>query len=66
MAVKVEICLVFQRNSAWETACVRVQLCLTLRPPWMGVCGLQGSSVHGIIQVRILKWVTMPSSKGSS
>ena len=25
-----------------------------------------GSSVHGILQVRILEWVAMPSSKGSS
>ena len=25
-----------------------------------------GSSVHGILQVRILKWVAMPSSRGSS
>ena len=27
---------------------------------------LPGSSVHGIIQARILEWVAMPSSKGSS
>jgi len=25
-----------------------------------------GSSVHGILQSRILEWVAMPSSKGSS
>ena len=25
-----------------------------------------GSSVHGILQARILQWVTMPSSRGSS
>ena len=29
-------------------------------------CSLQGSSVHGILQARILKWVAMPSSRGSS
>ena len=29
-------------------------------------CSLPGSSVHGILQARILKWVAMPSSKGSS
>ena len=28
--------------------------------------GLPGSSVHGILQARILEWVTMPSSRGSS
>ena len=27
---------------------------------------LPGSSVHGILQARILKWVAMPSSRGSS
>ena len=29
-------------------------------------CGLPGSSAHGIIQARILEWVVVPSSKGSS
>ena len=29
-------------------------------------CILPGSSVHRILQARILKWVTMPSSRGSS
>ena len=29
-------------------------------------CSPQGSSVHGILQARILEWVTMPSSRGSS
>ena len=29
-------------------------------------CSLQGSSVHGILQARILKWVAISSSKGSS
>ena len=29
-------------------------------------CSLPGSSVHGILQARIVEWVAMPSSKGSS
>ena len=29
-------------------------------------CGPPGSSVHGIFQARILEWVVMPSSRGSS
>ena len=29
-------------------------------------CSLPGSSVHGVHQARILEWVAMPSSKGSS
>ena len=28
-------------------------------------CGLPGSSVHGILQARILRWVAIPSSRGS-
>ena len=46
-------------------ACVKVtQLCPTL-------CNLMdhsppGPSVHGILQARILEWVTIPFSRGSS
>ena len=29
-------------------------------------CSLSVSSVHGILQTRILEWVAMPSSRGSS
>ena len=29
-------------------------------------CGSPGSSVHGILQARILEWIMMPSSRGSS
>ena len=29
-------------------------------------CSLPGSSVHGILQARILEWVAMPSSRRSS
>ena len=40
------------------------QSCLTLCDPVN--CSPPGSSVHGIVQSRILGCVTMPSSKGSS
>ena len=46
--------------------CVRAkshQLCPTLCDP-MG-CSPPGSSIHWILQARILEWVAMPSSKGS-
>ena len=39
------------------------QLCPTLCKPMD--CGLSGS-VHGILQVRILEWVAIPFSRGSS
>ena len=29
-------------------------------------CSPPGSSVHGILRARILEWVAMPSSRGSS
>ena len=41
-----------------------LQSCPTLCDP-MG-CSPQGSSVHGIPQARILEWVTIPFSRGSS
>ena len=37
-----------------------VWLCVTMD------CNSPGSSVHGILQARILQWVIMPSSRGSS
>ena len=40
------------------------QACLTLCGP--KDCSPPGSSVHGILQARILEWVAMPSSRESS
>ena len=40
------------------------QLCLTFCDPMN--CRQPGSSVHGILQARILEWVAMPSSRGFS
>ena len=45
-------------------ACSVTQLCLTLWNPMD--CSLPGSSVHGISQARILEWVAISSSRGSS
>ena len=41
-----------------------LQSCPTLCDPMD--CGLPGFSVHGILQARILEWVAMPLSRGSS
>ena len=38
-----------------------LQSCATLSDPMD--CGPPGSSVHGILQARILEWVAMPSSR---
>ena len=40
------------------------QSCLTLCNPMD--CSLPGSSLHGILQARILEWVAIPLSRGSS
>ena len=41
-----------------------LRLWLTLCDPMD--CSLPGSSVHGILQARILKWVVVPASRASS
>ena len=41
-----------------------LQSCPTLCDPMD--CSLLGSTVHGILQARILEWVAMPSSRESS
>ena len=48
----------------WCFGCVHAQSHLTLCNPMN--CSPPGSSVHGILQARILEWVAMPSSRGSS
>ena len=43
-------------------ACKLLQSCPTLRDPMH--CSPPGSSVHGILQARILEWVAFPSPGG--
>ena len=53
--------------SDWLAVCVRVkslQSCPTLCN--LMDCSLPGSAVHGILQAKVLEWVAMPSSRGSS
>ena len=55
--------------TAWQVVCMYVcvlvtQSCLTLCHP-MG-CNPPGSSVHGILQARILEWVAIPFSRETS
>ena len=44
--------------------CLITQLCLTLCNPWTATC--QAPLSMGILQARILEWVTVPSYRGSS
>ena len=49
----------------WEVKWSEVaQLCPTLCDPVD--CGPPGSSIHGILQARILEWVAISFSRGSS
>ena len=57
---------------AWEISWIEepaaaaksLQSCLTLCDPMEH--SLLGSSIHGILQARILEWIAISSSKGSS
>ena len=50
--------------SVYEWVSEVAQLCLTLCDPMD--CSLPGSSVHGIFQARVLDWVAISFSRGSS
>ena len=48
----------------WIITELVTQSCLTLCDPMD--CSPPCSSVHGVLQARLLEWVAMPSSRGSS
>ena len=62
----------------WKAECIHIRACVMLvlvhakllhscLNLWNSMDGSPpGSSVHGILQARILEWVAMPSSRGSS
>ena len=54
------IVIYFICNSVWPSHFSRVWLCNPVD------CSPPDSSVHGILQARILEWVAVPSSRGSS
>ena len=58
----------FTSNLRW---CVCVCVCTLVAQSHLTLCNLMdcsppGSSVHGILQARILEWVVIPFSRGSS
>ena len=58
--------VVFQKEELrWLCCCLVTKLRLTLLQPH-GLWSPPGSSVHGILQAKILEWVTISSSRGSS
>ena len=52
------------REVKWSEVNEVAQSCLTLCDPVD--CSLQGSSVHGIFQARVLEWVAISFSRESS
>ena len=54
------VCLTLEHNVCAQS----LQSCQTLGDTMD--CNPPGSSVHGILQAKILEWVVMPSSRGSS
>ena len=54
----------FSRQEHWSGLLLVAQLCPTLCDPVD--CSPPGSSVHGAFQARILEWVAISFSKGSS
>ena len=53
-----------EMETQWYMKVLVAQSCLTLYDPMD--CSLPGSSVHGVLQARILEWVVIPFSRGSS
>ena len=51
-----------------KMVCVLCAKLLQLCPPFCDPmdCSLPGSFFHGILQAKILEWVAIPSSRGSS
>ena len=53
-----------RNDPGYRYTCLYAQSCLTLGSPIN--CSPLGSSVYGISQTRILEWVAISSSRGSS
>ena len=58
----------WMRKDMWSSQCIVCILCAQSCPSLCDLmdCSPPGSSVHGIFQVRILEWVAISYSKGSS
>ena len=57
----------------WSTTGTNLEVTKAVWAEWLYLCltlcnsmGPPGSSVHGILQARMLEWVAVPSSRGSS
>ena len=61
LIAKIIVCLNKNKSNIMKLKVLVTQSCPTLHDPmdW----GLSGSSVHGILQTRILEWVSIPFSR---
>ena len=67
LSVLFAVTVLLRTSNTLRCACVHaksLQLCLTLCDAMD--CSLPGSSVHGILQARMLEWIAVPFSRGSS
>ena len=64
ITIKAEPIVVTVSHWVITAVCISAQLYPTLCDPMN--CSLLGSSIHGIFQARILQWIEMSSSRGSS
>ena len=61
------LCCTPETSTTLKINCVRAKSLRSCQTLWDPVdCSLPGSSVHAILQIRILHWVAMPSFRGSS
>ena len=59
------LCLLFFSSYVKSESVSHISHVQVFATPWT-VCSLPGSSVHGILPARILAWVAIPFSRGSS
>ena len=66
--IQEETVRLYQRSREEGFDCLRAVLSCSVVSDslWSHDCSPPGSSVHGILQARVLEWVAMPSSRGSS
>ena len=68
----ISVTLMFTYFLNWSKVAVQCCVSFCCLTPWITYmntympCSLPGSSVHGIFQARILEWVAIPFSRGSS
>ena len=61
---EIKRCLLLGRKAMTNLVTLVTQACLTLWDPMD--CSPLGSSVHGLLQARIMEWIALSSSRGSS